>query len=252
MKRTGIIIISILVFTAIARSVEPDSLIKKANSLYEQGYYNEAIEAYSQVLEDEYISADIYYNMGNAYFKLKKTAYAILYYEKALLINPGHEEAHHNLELANAYIMDKIDVIPDIFLKRLKNVVINYFSPLGWLWISIVSFALFLILLLIYFFGTSGVAKKSGFWFGLLFLLISLFALANSFERRNSIQDSGKAIIVAPVVTVKSSPNESGTNLFVLHEGTKVRLVDKVGAWSEIMLSDGNKGWVRDAVFEKI
>ena len=252
MRKLGFLIFLLSGFLILSHANEMDSVISKANAYYADGFYLEAIDTYKEVLNHGYISADIYYNIGNAYFKLKNTPYAILYYERALALQPEHEDARHNLTLANAYIMDKIDYIPDIFIKRWKYAVVNSLLPKVWLIISLSAFSLFLLLFLTYFFSTRIVLKKFGFWFGVLFFLISVFTLLNSRERREIIQNSNKAIIISPVVTVKSSPNESGTNLFVLHEGTKVSMEDKLGNWTEIKIADGNKGWVKSEDFEEI
>lgn len=245
MKTVYILILFLISLTSQAQNAMVDTLFSKANSLYSQNEYEEAITIYQKINSDGFVSAGLYYNLGNAYFKSNKIALAILYYEKALLLKPADKDIQHNLEYAKTFITDKIEAIPEVFYVRWYKILINLFPHDTWAIVSVTAFFLFLILLMVYLFSKNISLKKIGFFAGLFALLISLLTFIFSHQRHQIILDPGTAIIIAPTVSVKSSPDESGTDLFILHEGTKVSIEDELGNWREIEIADGSKGWMR-------
>jgi tetratricopeptide (TPR) repeat protein len=233
-------------------SLLPDSLISSGNRHYLNREYESAADCYKQVISSGYISGELYYNLGNTYYKQDSLSKAILYYEKALLLNPGDDDILQNLALANSRIIDKIDVIPDFFLHRwMKNFQL-IFLPNQWAVVSLVLFVLALAAFLWVVISSSFSLKRTGLSLGILFLVLSIFGLMSMRNRTNRLLNSGSAVIMVPSVNAKSSPDEQSTNMFVLHEGTKVVLLDSVQSWKEIRIPDGNKGWVPDAVLEEI
>ena len=246
-------ILSLIVFiTAGVEAQKPATLVDSANKLYSEGQYGEAINAYKQLLDQGYESPGIYYNLGNAYYKTNQLAPAILNYERARVRDPGNEDIQHNLELARSQITDRIENIPDFFITRWINQWINLFSSDIWAIISMVAFIAFLALFSVYLYSMRMGLKKSGFWIGLLALAIAIASFVFASQQKQEVVNNDQAIVFAPKVTVKSSPAESGTNLFVLHEGTKLLIEDNMGDWYRIRLSDGSEGWLRKISVEPI
>jgi len=243
MKKALFIIISLLIAFN-AKSQEADSL-SKANELYKSGKYQDAVLIYEYILDQGYESKELYYNLGNAYYKQNVISKAILYYEKALLLDPNDEDVIYNLELANRFVVDKIEVLPEFFITAWINDLRNMFSSDIWAIISLSSFILMLILISFYLYSHDLVIKKTTFWLSFLILIISATSFIFSFKQKHKILSENTAIVISPSVTVKSSPDASGTDLFVIHEGTKVWIEDKISDWKEIKLSDGSKGWLK-------
>ena len=215
----------------------------QADSAYAAEKYEEAIPIYMALLK-EGEHADIYYNLGNCYYKTDRLALAILNYERSLLLDSDNADTRFNLEMAQARIADKIEPLGTFFLVQWSTAVRNLFPSNVWAVIAVVAFLLFLVGVVLYFFVEKVVLRKIGFFAGLLAVLVAIGANHFASEQKARIIHRDSAIIFAPTITVKSSPSESGTDLFVLHEGTKVYLMDRVGEWSEIRLEDGNRGWI--------
>lgn len=251
MKR---LLIILLVFASVLTTMADDNkiLMKEAIKDYNEGQYNRAIELYQKVIENGFESAALYYNMGNAYFKSNNMASAILYYEKALKLDPTDEDARFNLKIANSRIVDKIESVPEIFYLRWWKNLTTALTADGWGWVSIITFALFLVMLLGFLLTRILWLKKLTFWLGLLLVVatVSGYSLAN--HRYNSFMKDHEAIVFTPTVTVKSSPSENSIDLFVIHEGTKVQLSDHVGDWYEVKIANGSQGWLKETDIRKI
>jgi len=233
-------------------SVLTDSLISAGNRHYMDKQFDQAVDCYSRVISLGYEGSSLFYNLGNAYFKLNNMPKAILYYEKARILDPGDDDIRQNLAIANTRIVDKIDNIPYFFLRRWISGLADSLSPDQWALLSLVLFALSLASLFFYAVSRGYQIKKIGFSIGVTMLVLSVTGMIMMFNRKHNIRHSLSAIIMAPVVNVKSSPEEQGTSVFVLHEGTRVMLVDSVQQWKEVKIPDGNKGWVPDSVLAAI
>ena len=229
-----------------------DELFKKAASFYSKGRYAEAASTYEAILERNGSSFELYYNLGNAWYKANEPAHAILNYERALRMKPGDRDARFNLELCQTKIVDKIDPVGVFLLTRWYRSLGNNFNSNDWAIISIVFFILFISSLFAYFFSRKSWPKKAGFYLGILSLLICIMSLVFSSQKYHEITNPDQAILFSPTVTVKSSPDQSGTDLFILHEGTKVTIKNEIGSWKEIELPDGNVGWVESRYMETI
>jgi tetratricopeptide (TPR) repeat protein len=223
-----------------------------ADSAYVQGNYQKAIELYSALLKDGQ-SADIYYNLGNAYYRMEEITQAILAYERALLLSPGDADIRFNLQLARTKTIDKMVPQSEFFVVTWYRSLVNQFSVDGWARISLVLLALTIILALLYLFASPVWLRKVGFFGGLLTLLF--FVLANLFawQQKQTLTHRDGAIIIQSAVPVKSTPATNGTDLFILHEGTKVTVTDDtMSDWREVRLPDGKVGWVETAQIEVI
>ncbi|MDR1938996.1 MAG: tetratricopeptide repeat protein [Tannerellaceae bacterium] len=221
-----------------------EEALKEAEAAYTQEVYTKAIELYKEVLTTYGESAEVYYNLGNAYYRANKIAPAVLYYERALLMDPGDADIRFNLEMARQKTVDKIEPIGDFFLVKWFDSVQNMGAADSWARLSIVCFLLFIGCLLLFFFSRWTRIRKLGFYLGLLFFISVV--VSNIFARNQKREwvNHAHAIVFSPTVTVKSSPNQSGTDLFILHEGTKVSIKSTLGEWREIELEDGNIGWM--------
>jgi len=241
-------LITILFIASFAlEAVSQETSVDKFNqgvTYFTQGSYEEALQLWTDVYNTGYRSANLNYNIGNAYFKLNNIPEAILFYERAYLLNPADEDVNYNLQITRTLIVDRFQEIPELFFVRWYNFISLLLSTNNWALISIVSFILCLLLLSLYIYSPRYRQKVIGFWFALFFFILTFASLSFAIRNKSLVYDSHQAIIFSPLVSGKSSPDNSGTDLFVLHEGTKVTIEDEVGEWYEIRLSDGNKGWV--------
>lgn len=229
-----------------------DSLWSQANSDYQKGNFSEAEAKYQTILNQGFQSADLYFNLGNAQFKQRKLAQSIISYERALRLSPSNSDYKFNLELARLQVVDKIDAIPQFFLSTWISSFKNLFGPNGWARIAIILFFLFCAAVLLSRFGTSISIKRIGFWSTIGFFILMGMSITITFAERSKMNNHNEAVVLSPVVTIKSSPDNSGKDLFILHEGTIVTVTDSLSAWYEIHISDGNKGWVLSEDIEKI
>ena len=229
-----------------------EEALKEAESAYTSENYDKAIELYKNILLSYGDSYEIYYNLGNAYYKTDKIASAILNYERALLINPGNKDVRFNLEIAKLKAVDKIEPIGDFFIVKWFQSIQNIFSVDTWAAIGITCFILFIGCLILFFFSKWMRLKKIGFYLGITLFILVVFSNIFAWNQKQALINRNGAIIFAPTVTVKSSPDPSGTDLVVLHEGTKVFIKSALGEWNEIELEDGNVGWIHKKDIEKI
>jgi tetratricopeptide (TPR) repeat protein len=249
MKRLINTILAILFTVAVFAQ---DDLIQKANEHYTKEEFKQAIEGYNQILMAGIESPEVYFNLGNAYYKTKQYTLAILNYERAKLLAPDDEDIEFNLQVTNQYVLDSIKELPGIFIVRWWNSLVNSQTTNTWAVMSIIGFILFLVLSGVYFFSRSGDVKRISFWAGCFLVIFNIFTWSFAAQQKSNLVNHSYAIVMQPTVTVKSSPSEKGTNLFVIHEGLKLRITDKIGDWIEIRLADGNKGWVLTESIERI
>lgn len=232
--------------------VAQDTAIKEAEVAYTKGDYKSAIDLYEGLLENKGESAAIYYNLGNAYYKDGQIAPAILNYERALLLSPADGDIRFNLQMAKQRSVDKIEPIGEFFLAKWFHAVQNLASADRWGTIGIVCFLLCLVCLSVFFFSRQRHFKQIGFYSAVVLLAIVVVANVFASNQADEITNRTEAIVFSPTVTVKSSPDQSGTDLFVIHEGTKVSIKSTLGEWSEISLEDGNVGWMPSKDIVKI
>lgn len=245
-------IYSIILLLCIGATLSAQNLLEEANQAYTKNDFKKAVELYNTVLKESGESSALYYNLGNAFFKDKQFAAAILNYERALLLQPGNEDARFNLEIAQTRIVDKIEPIEPFFLTAWITSFRDSVSSNGWAVVAIVSFLLIIGCLFLYFFTRNVIARKIGFFAGLVLICLCITANVFSMQQKERVETRDQAIVFAPTVTIKSTPDNSGTDLFVLHEGTKVAILSRLGEWVEIRLADGNRGWIQSSKIEII
>ena len=224
-----------------------------ADSLYAQCKYKEAADAYNAIITTKGEVADLYYNLGNCYYKLGDIPHAILNYERALLLDPSDEDTRANLTLARSKTTDKVTPSSEMFFVTWWRELCNSMSIDGWKTMGIVTFILTLLGCLFYLFFHATIVRKIGFYCALLLLIVTIVSNLCAYTQHQTITQRNAAIITTPVVTVKSSPDPSSTQLFVIHEGSRVQLMGNVtGEWSEILFEEGKQGWVPTTSFEII
>lgn len=222
------------------------------NKAYMDGAYDKAVEEYSAILEGGEYSMELYYNLANAYFKMEKIGKAILYYNKALRIALSQEDVLHNLAIAETRTKDKITAVPEFFLHRWMRVVRNSVSCNAWGALSLLFFALILTFALLFLLASRLGVRKAGFYGALCSLLLFVATTAFAISSRNDILTKDEAVVISSAISVKSSPDRSATDLFVLHEGTKLRIVAEFDEWVEVVIADGKKGWTERKNIETI
>ena len=230
-----------------------DSLFNAANAAYSEGLWAEAVESYSAIENLGLESSALYCNLGNAYYKEGDVARAMLYYERSLKLDPSYSDARYNKEVASELVQDRIEPVPEFILKTWVRSLCYTLDSDTWAVMGIVFFALLAASLLMLFLSMSLSLRRTGFFCALVFLVLTVFSLSFSFWQKSDYSRKDGAIIMTPVVSVKSSPSsETSTDLFILHEGTKVLILDEVGDWRNIELADGRQGWMLSSDMETI
>lgn len=224
----------------------------EGDSAYVNNDFASAIQIYESLLQQGE-APEIYYNLGNSYYKMDDIARAILNYERALLLSPGNADIRANLEIARSKAIDKVTPIPEIFFVAWIKSLVNSQSSDAWAKTGIVSFLLFWVSLAVFFFTQHIKWKKVGFGAAALLLVVTVLANVFASQQKSFLTERNDAIILSPSVTVRSTPSESGTSLFILHEGRKVEIKDNsMREWKEIRLEDGKVGWVPASSIEVI
>ena len=235
----------------ISSSLE-DATKAEGDSAYMKNDYASAIQIYEALL-NRGEAADIYYNLGKSYYKAGDIAKAILNYERALLLQPGNGDIRANLEIARSKTVDKVEPVPEIFFVSWTKSLINSMSVDSWAVCGVVCFILLIVSLYLFIFSKQIVLKKAGFISGIVFLAVTILANVFANQQKDELTNRNSAIVINPSVTVRSTPSESGTSLFILHEGHKVGVKDgSMKDWKEIRLEDGKVGWVPASAIEII
>lgn len=222
-----------------------DSLWTAGVQAYTDGKFSDASAAWTSIEESGQKSAKLYYNLGNAWFKQGNYPKAILNYERALRLDPSYSDARYNLEFTSNFVQDKIEPVPEFILKSVARKVCYVMGSNAWAVIFLVLLAAALVMGLLFLLGSSVGKRRAGFYCGIVLLLLSAGALSFSIWQKSDSVKTDTAIVMSPVSSVKSSPSSgSSKDLFVIHEGTKVTILDEVGTWRNISLADGRQGWI--------
>lgn len=230
-----------------------DSLWTAGVQAYTDGKFSDASAAWTSIEESGQKSAKLYYNLGNAWFKQGNYPKAILNYERALRLDPSYSDARYNLEFTSNFVQDKIEPVPEFILKSVARKVCYVMGSNAWAVIFLVLLAAALMMGLLFLLGSSVGKRRAGFYCGIVLLLLSAGALSFSIWQKSDSVKTDTAIVMSPVSSVKSSPSSgSSKDLFVIHEGTKVTILDEVGSWKNIALADGRQGWITSNELEVI
>ncbi len=248
-------LICILILLFISRQSfagDPGSEYQKANGFYQKQQYDSAAVVFEQLISQEYKSAEVYYNLANCYYKLDNVSRAILNYERALKLQPDDEDAAFNLKVAQLKVVDKIETVPDIFYKRWMKTLSSAMTTDNWSRLLILNIWIMFMFAAVYVLSRRASIKRFGFLFSSLFLLISLFTAAIASQNYENSVRRKSAVIMSVSAYVKSSPGENNTDLFLLHEGTRVDILDAYENWVKIRIANGSIGWLRSSETEEI
>ena len=229
-----------------------DSLMQQGNTAYQNGDYEMAIGCYQEIINHGNEGAILYYNLGNAYFKTKQTAEALLWYERALRLDPSNEDIKHNIAYANMQITDKIEVLPELFIVRWWNGLSQSMTATSWAVMAVIFGAVFALSIALMLVSRRRWLSMTAVILAVVSLIIAVFSLIFASKEFKRYIKQPEAIVMQSVVNAKGTPDESGTILFVIHEGLKVAVTDRVGSWVEIKLPNGEKGWVEASSIEII
>ncbi len=231
----------------------PDSLWRSGVEAYTAGDYASALKDFEDVRETGLMSKELYYNLGNSYLRSGEIAQAILWYERACRLDPSDADIRYNLEYARALTQDRIDEVPEMFFQQWRRGVCYLLPSNAWAVIGLVSLALMVACVLLFLLGSTAGRRKLGFFLGIAFLVVALLGWDFAQWQRSEALRQDMAIVMKPVSSVKSSPSADGAkDLFILHEGTRVRILDNVGGFSNIELADGRQGWIPASEIEVI
>lgn len=224
----------------------------EGNALYNQGNYAEAIEKYTSIINNGSESAELYYNLGNAYYKINDIANSIFYFEKSLLLDPNNNETINNLLFSQNMTIDRIETVPVNQVSKFISKFTNLFDYNTWFLISILFEFLSLIVFSLYLFNKNSNTKKRYFSIGSIFLFCFIIFLILGVNLKSEYKKNNPAILFDSRISFKSEPNERSEELFLLNEGTKVNVLEKINEWSLIELSNGSKGWILNSTYQLI
>ena len=218
----------------------------KGNKLYQQGNYQEAISEYELASNGTLESAELYFNLGNCFYKLHKVAPAVFNYEKALQLNPNDTEIQTNLGFAQKMAIDEIKVIPKVGFGKLIQDLTSSYHYNTWAWTAVIQSFVFLLFFIGYYFSGTAL-KKRIFFLGMFIVFLGIvISIFSALFEKNRLANEKPAIVFAEVIEVKSEPKKSSTTAFTLHEGTKVYILESIANWKKIQLTDETTGWIEE------
>jgi tetratricopeptide (TPR) repeat protein len=242
----------LLFFILLSQFIFAQSGFENGNVLYKQGNYEEAISAYKTVFRSKKESSELYFNLGNCYYKLNKVAPTIYNFEKAILLNPENEQAKNNLELAQKMRFDDIKEIPKIGFAKIFQTITSKFHYDTWAWISIGLGVLVLLLFIGFYFIEKSILKRILFSLMLVVFFVMLLSILAAYFEKNQIQKENPAIIFAEETTLKIQPKSESKSLKTLHEGTKVFIETSKNNFKKVQLTDGTNGWIESETLKTL
>ncbi len=237
-----------ILFLSLATSLhaqDPAALMKQGNEAFKNADYTQAASSYEAILNAGYENADLYYNLGNAYYRLEEFGQAVLNYERALRLKPNFRDARQNLELVQSKTEDQITPLPEFFLAKWAKSFIGWFSPAGWRVVLLIILALLGALLVFFFLCNDYRWRKNSLIGSILATCLLLIAIAAAIASSASFNHHDKAVVTEPMIVVKGSPETSSIDKLVLHEGTELDIEETLGDWHKVRIADGNTGWVQ-------
>lgn len=237
-------VLILFILFGLSASAQNETLFKKGNEAYNEGDYVKAADQYLEILDKGEHSAELYFNLGNAYYKLNQIAPSIYYYEKALLLRPNDSEIKNNLAYSQNMTLDAIEVLPETGLANLYKRFTGYLSFDQWAKTAVFFMILFVLLYIAFYFFRYSTRKRIAFIGSLLAILLSIISAVFAFIEHEDFKTDNPAIVFAQESQVKTEPNDRSQQAFVLHEGTKVNVLEELNQWKKISLADGKAGWI--------
>lgn len=246
------LIFLLLIFPVSVIADEAATTFSSANELYREGKFADAAKLYEKLLDNGYKRADVYYNLGNAYYRMDKIPESILNYERALLLSPGDDDINYNLRIANLQTIDKFEAVPQLFFEEWYEYFLSRSDSSSWGIFTVIAFWLLAASVSFFIWLSPGPAKKICFATAIVVSVLVVFGFVFSYQSFIKENNKNTAIIFTESVYVKSAPGEESADQFILHEGTKVRITGRAGGWTEIKIKNGNVGWIPYSAIEAI
>ncbi len=221
-----------------------DSLFYEANDLYKNGAFEDAIKKYEAILEKDLVSAELYYNLGNSYYKLNKVGPTIYYYEKALKIDPTNADVKNNLIFAKRLALDNIEEVPKTVFQKINSNFLQKLTFNEWAVVSVVLSFVAVLLFFLFYFANATTKKRLFFTCSMLSFLALIFTLVITYQQYQFFNKNKEAIIFAEETVIRNAPTVNSEEVFTLHEGTKVMVLDALDNWKKIKIADGKLGWI--------
>lgn len=238
--------ISLIAFFIITLGYTQNSeLFDKATEFYNQGEYSKAIENYEQIIDNGEHSAELYFNLGNCHYKLNHIGPSIYYYEKALLLKPNDAEISNNLKYAQNMRLDAVEEMPRPVLARIYDGVVNIFSSDQWAYLAVALIMVFVLCYLAYYFLRIASQKRFAFITSILALVLGFTSVVMAYLHYQDSKNDNPAIVYSKEVKITSEPNTNSEAVFILHEGTKVNIMEGLNGWRKIRIADGQTGWTK-------
>ena len=246
------VIVLIFLFVSALGFSQNQELFDKANAAYQNGEFEASISSYEKIIENGEASAEVYFNLGNAHYKLNNVAPSIYYFEKALQQQPKDEDIQNNIEFARNMAIDDIDEVEQTGLSASFGNMTSKYTASGWAIFAIVFSVIFVVLFLLYYFSRSSLQKRLFLGFASLSVIACIISVIFAFQQEAYVEDNQYAIIYQEVVEVRDEPNLRGEPSYELHEGTKAKILEDFQEWSRIELSNGAQGWVKSQNIRKL
>lgn len=234
----------LILLLALPVAAQNESLFEKGNSAYNEGNYEAAINNYEQILENGETSADLYYNLANSYYKLNDLAPSIYYYEKALQLDPNDRDIKNNLAIAQNLVIDDVSAGEPSGLFGFWQNFTSVFSFNGWGWVAIIFSFLFAVLFVVYYFSNKTLVKRIMFTISMVCIFLAVLSLVFAFQQKSGISNNDYAIIFSQEAPVREEPTLRSTESFYLHEGTKIKIIERYQDWIKFELPNGLQGWM--------
>lgn len=230
----------------------PNVTFDKAYEHYLANEYEEANELFLSLVEQNYVSHALYYNLASSYFKMEEYANAMLWFERAKRIQPHDENTNFNINVTKYKLEDKIEAVPELFFVSWFKTFVNMLSERYWAYLSLAFFLLVFVFTAIFLITPNFTFRKYSFYFALIFLLFFMSSTVAAFFQKGYQTRTDEAIVMSEQVDVKSSPDSASSDLFIIHQGIKVKLLDQIGDWVEVKIPNGDKGWMKKSNLEVI
>lgn len=238
-------VVLLLSFFSVALSMSANDLLNNAEKAYDAKKYKEAISNYEKLIKEGYTSYELYFNLGNSYYRNNEIGKAIYYYELARKMEPNDEDVRINLSKAAAKTIDKIDAKENFFISAVKTNLLSSFSTTTWAWITIVALVVAATLFFVFAASLSIALKRIAFVLACCFVIIFFITYFFGYSAMMAKYENKFAIILSREVKIMNEPTASAVSKFSLHEGTKIRVVESNGDWVLIKLDNGNEGWAK-------
>lgn len=242
----------IYIFLLLSQVFFAQNGFEKGNNLYQEGKYEQAISAYESVLANKQHSAELYFNLGNCYYKLNKVAPAIYNYEKALVLHPGDTEIANNLKFAQKLQIDEIKEVPEVGFSKMVQDFTSVFNYNTWAKIAVGFSTLFLLFFIGYYFSQTTLLKRVFFIGMFVWILLILISVSAGISEKNDFENERPAIVFAEIADVHSEPQKGSSTALILHEGTKVFILETLDNWRKIQLTDGTEGWIENSAIKEV